>query len=299
MREDLASGAASAKVILFGEHAVVYGYPSIALPVECMKTTAFVKPSQRFSLKSNLRLSSEQRECIRQIHDLICQELKCESSYEVEIDSSIWVSAGLGSSAAVSVALVRAIAEDTGQAISKQELNSVALKCEKIFHTTPSGIDNTVITFQKPMLFEKGKYKPLGMKTPVSLVIADSGARPCTKDAVANVKETYETDNENTQKLFEDIHEIVMQGARALIRGDLKQVGILMDKNQSILRELGVSNPRLEKIIAVLRSAGAMGAKLSGAGLGGVVIALVDENHKKVMQELEKISKGCKHCQIK
>ena len=132
-----------------------------------------------------------------------------------------------------------------------------------------------MVTFQKPVYFQRGE--PLQTLTPTQptyWVIADTGEKTPTIDTVSDVHKRYESAPETYEAIFAEIGQITRDARQALCQGDLDRLGALMDRNQLLLQELKVSSPRLEKLIIAAREAGAVGAKLSGGGRGGNIIAL-------------------------
>lgn len=282
-----ARATASGKVILFGEHAVVYGRPAIAIPVTGVKAAATVEDSageifirapdvgKEFYLKE-----ASPEDPLRLVVELTLRHLKRENvrGFTITIQSEIPIARGFGSGAAVSTAIVRALCSYFGQEVAPEEISAIVYEAEKIYHGTPSGIDNTVIAYEMPVFFIKGQ-KPLPFRVgfPLTIVIGDTGIPSPTRDVVLWVKEQWERDNIRYERLFDRIGEVALAGKEAAERGDLRKVGELMDENHRLLRELGVSSPELDRLVEAARKAGALGAKLSGAGWGGNMIALAEE----------------------
>ncbi len=270
------------KVILFGEHAVVYGQPALAAPVAAVTARAEVRAARgewidartfgrRYRLAQALdrdplalafRLAVER--CGRPLRNL-----------ELVVESDIPVAAGLGSGAAVATATVRAVARHFGVRLSPEAVATLTFESEKLLHGKPSGIDNTVIAHERPIVFVKGRPpEPLRVARPFTLVIADSGVASPTRITVGDVAAGHAQDPERYQALFASIGALVTQ-ARAIIEGgDPALLGPLMDENQRLLVALGVSAEVDERLCAAAREGGALGAKLSGGGRGGNVIAL-------------------------
>jgi len=186
------------------------------------------------------------------------------------------IARGLGSGAAVATAIVRALARHLGCNLTSREVSDLVYQTEVIHHGTPSGIDNTVVTFGQPVYFVKGEpIQILHVERAFWLVIGDTGIASPTKIAVADVRRSWLKDPHKYEALFDRIADITMRAREAIAAGDLSRLGSLMDENQESLEALGVSSPELERLITAARQAGALGAKLCGAGRGGNMVALV------------------------
>jgi mevalonate kinase len=283
------SAYAPGKVILFGEHAVVYGRPAIAAPVMQVRAKAIVSmdPKSRSGLVKlqapDIGLETTLDD-LPQNHPLAAVILKAAAAIQIrripacsiKVTSTIPIAGGMGSGAAVSVAILRAFSAAVGHPLSDDQVSQLAYEVEIIHHGTPSGIDNTVITYAKPVYFVKGEpIQTLRVKQPFTLVIGDTGVQSPTMDAVSDVRHAWEADKLLYDSLFETAGEIASQARNFIQGGPVETLGSLMSDNQVLLRQMGVSSPELETLIEAARSAGALGAKLSGAGRGGNMIALV------------------------
>jgi mevalonate kinase len=196
-------------------------------------------------------------------------------SLQIEITSTIPVASGLGSGAAVTVALTRALAAHLHHAMTDEEVNSFAYEIEKIHHGTPSGIDNTVITFAKPVYFVKGQpIETFSVRESFTIIIADTGIPAPTKESVADVRHLWINDRPRLETAFDKIGEISFTARRAIEAGKWELLGDLMDENHTLLQKLTVSSTELDGLVEAARRAGALGAKLSGGGRGGNMIAL-------------------------
>ncbi len=285
------TSTAPGKIILFGEHAVVYGRPAIAVPVTQVHAQATVSASQSSSVaidaadlsrRYTLRDASPD-DPIATIVRLTCEKIGVEPrGFSVRIRSTIPVARGLGSGAAVSVATARAIAKSFGHELNREEISALAFEVEKLHHGTPSGIDNTVIAFEQPVYFIKGQpLETFRVARPFLVAIADTGIASPTKIAVGDVRRSWEADRVQYEARFDEIGEIAVQARQAIERGEVTSLGSLMLKNQELLKQIGVSSEQIEQVVDAAVGAGAEGAKLSGAGRGGNVIALVDEDSRE------------------
>jgi mevalonate kinase len=281
------SASAPGKIILFGEHAVVYGYPAIAIPVNKVKATAVIqaKPGQTgiqiiapdISLNEAIKNLPLNHAISKAIH-LTLETLGLEDppAFAIKISSTIPLASGMGSGAAVSVVVIRAVSEFIGRKLPDDTVNQLAFEIEKIHHGTPSGIDNTVITYNQPVYFIKDQpIKTFKLKSPITIVVGDSGNPSSTAVAVENVRKGFEEDPEKFQALFNACGQIVKGAMFAIDDYRTQVLGPLMNDNHKLLVEMGVSSPKLDELVFAAREAGALGAKMSGGGRGGNMIALV------------------------
>jgi mevalonate kinase len=278
---------APGKAILFGEHAVVYGQPAVAVPVLDVQATAVVEDALPRSgitvvaddLKRTFNLfDAPLNDPLRVIVSATLSRLGVGMRVDLKItvSSTIPIARGLGSGAAVSTAIVRALAQHVGGWLTSRAVSDLVFETEKIYHGTPSGIDNTVIAFGKPVYFVKDKTVDIfWVGEPFQLVIGDTGITSPTRVAVRDVRAAWEQDRERYGEIFEEIGTLAHMGREAIEAGDAEVMGQLMNANQKLLRLLGVSSPELEGLIEAARQGGAWGAKLSGAGRGGNMIAVV------------------------
>jgi len=162
--------------------------------------------------------------------------------------------------------------------LSNGEINSLAYEIEKLHHGTPSGIDNTVVAYARPVYFVRGQpIEPFKVGAPFTLVIADTGISAPTKESVGDVRKLWEADKPKWEKVFDQIGEISEAARTAIERGKTDELGPLMDSNHALLQTLTVSSPELDHLTEIARKSGADGAKLSGGGRGGNLIALVEK----------------------
>jgi mevalonate kinase len=295
------SASAPGKIILFGEHAVVYGRPAIAIPVTQVKAKALLTPDIRGDavriLAPEIDLDANLTE-LDPLHplavaiQLVCTtlEVPCLPACTLKVTSTIPVAGGLGSGAAVSVAVIRALAAFLGQPLPDERVCALAYEIEKIHHGTPSGIDNTVIAYARPAYFVKGQpIERLTVARSFTLVIADTGIASPTSIAVGDVRKAWQNDPTHYEALFNSAAAIAQSARRIIEEGAIELLGPLMDTNHGLLRQMGVSCNELDNLVAAAREAGAWGAKLSGGGRGGNLIALASpENAERIAQALTK-----------
>ena len=284
------SASAPAKAILFGEHAVVYGVPAIAVPLSQLRAYGHMETTEQpltivaadltrppFRLGDGETYPSDP---LARMTGMTLQHLRAVSvAGKITIKSDIPVASGLGSGAAVSAALGRAIGRLLNITIPDDALNRLVFEVEKLHHGSPSGIDNTVIVYEKPLYFVKGQASEfINIGVPFRIVLADSGVASLTRDAVADVRDRYQRQPRQTATIFEEIREVVTGARAAIERGDMHRLGQLMIENHSLLQSMHVSSPELDRLVEAALQAGARGAKLSGGGRGGYMLALVDED---------------------
>ncbi len=282
------SASACGKIILFGEHAVVYGRPAIAVPVTQVRATATVERGEHgliihaADIDRSIAVDPHTSiDPLATIVNLTLEHLNCTlPDLEITIRSTIPIASGLGSGAAVSTALVRALAKWFGARLEDAEVNALVYEVEKLYHGTPSGIDNTVIAYQKPVYFIRGEaLQTFTVARPFKVAIGDTGVASSTKIAVGDVRAGWEIERARYEAWFDQIGAIVQQARSAIESGAIDRLGPLMEQNQVLLRDLGVSSAELERLISAARQAGASGAKLVGGGRGGNMIALVDDHN--------------------
>jgi mevalonate kinase len=185
----------------------------------------------------------------------------------------------LGSSAAISSALIRAFSGFLGKPMTDAEVSHASFEVEKIHHGTPSGIDNSVVVYQQPVYYQKGEpIEFLSIENPFQILIVGSGSPGNTREAVALVKENWVADPERYQGYFSEIGKITKSARDLITKGETRELGPLLDHNHRLLKEMGVSTSALDRLAQIAKKAGALGAKLSGGGLGGYLIVLIAEN---------------------
>jgi len=280
-------GAAAAKVILLGEHAAVYDKHVLALPLEAAVNATitrsgaglefdFVELGRRKDI--DLKASAGPGAGIASALELIMRELGIEDrGFHVQVESRVPAAMGLGSSAAFAVAIVRALADLLALDLPVDRVNEIAFACEKLAHGTPSGIDNTLAAYARPVLYRKSAKPPtrqLSLPESPPIVVASSGKPGITREQVAGVKSRAEQSPGFFAKIFDEIDAISLAGADALQAADYDKLGALMNLCHGYLNAIGVSTPELETMVGIARDAGAVGAKLTGAGGGGSIVAL-------------------------
>ncbi len=280
--------SAPGKAILLGEHAVVYGKPAIAIPLPQLRAVADFRqteealtihaadlPSPPWQWNEAAAGSSDP---LATMAALTLRRLGSGAPKgEITIRSAIAIASGLGSGAAVSAALGRAIAALCGATISNAALNALVYEVEKLHHGTPSGIDNTTVVFEQPVYFQRGQpIKAILPKRRLDFLLADSGVPALTRQSVAAVRQLLREDPDRANNLLDQIASVAVSARACLESVDRMRLGKLMTANHGHLRDLGVSSPQLDALVTSATQAGALGAKLSGGGRGGSIIALVE-----------------------
>jgi len=279
--------SAPGKIILFGEHAVVYGRPALAVPVTQVHADVELSDSDRagiwidapdVNLLAELNTLPSDHPLASVIHNfLFLARVSPFPNLLIKIASTIPVASGLGSGAAVSVALVRALSAHLDKQMTDTEVNAFAYEIEKLHHGTPSGIDNTVITYSKPVYFVREQpMETFRVGEPFTIVIGDTGIPAPTKESVSDVRQLWMNDNARWEAVFDGVADVSFAARRVIEEGWVDMLGTLMDENHALLQQMTVSSPELDRLVEAARSAGALGAKMSGGGRGGNMIALVD-----------------------
>ncbi len=293
---------APGKAILFGEHAVVYGRPAIAVPVTQVQVKATVL-ADPLGPQGRVRIQAPEIQLDDDLANLavddpvalavlgVKQALAADHfpALQLRISSTIPVAAGLGSGAAVSVAILRALSAFLGQPLPDETVSALAFEIEKKHHGTPSGIDNTVITYASPIFFIRDQpFEILQPAEAFTLIIADSGVRSPTRVAVGDVRQAWQADANRYEALFDAIGQISQQARQLITQGPVAALGPLMSENQRLLAQVGVSSAELDFLVETALQAGAAGAKLSGSGRGGNMIALANgENAGQIAAALQ------------
>ena len=282
--------SAPGKIILLGEHAVVYGMPAIAVPISTLRACAAIsaKDVPLTILSADFAANSDALpNPLESMRALALDYLQIHHPRgEIIIRSDIPIARGLGSGAAVSAALGRAIAILLGKDIPDDALNRLVFEVEKIHHGTPSGIDNTVVVYEKPIYFVKNQaIETLEIKQPLHILIADSGQASLTREAVAQVRQLYQRNPAQIRTILENIRQAAEQARICIRNGDHVRLGELMTENHQQLQGLNVSSPQLDRLVDAALAAGALGAKLSGGGLGGNMIALVKKSRLNAVKD--------------
>ena len=294
--DNSAVSTAAGKIILLGEHAVVYGRHAVALPIPGAITARASLSDSHTTLSIpdwglNTTISSDAVNGVDAAVNLILQQLGvADSTFDIRAKSSLPRGMGLGSSAAIAVAITRAIAQCMDMELSLEATNAIAYKCEMLAHGKPSGIDNSVSCYGEAMLFQNAgalDMTALELDEVPPLVIGFSHDSGTTFEQVAGVRERYEAEPRRFDAVFDQIDELSSGGAEALKAQNYDELGRLMNICQGLLNAIGVSTPDLENMVSIARQNGALGAKLTGAGGGGSIVALCPGTEEAVRSALQ------------
>jgi hydroxymethylglutaryl-CoA reductase len=292
---DVTGASAAGKIILLGEHAVVYGRHALAVPIPDAVHATAVKNNgsttltvRDWGLHSIIESGSE--EGLDALVNRIIEKLGATgSNFSINVRSSLPPGMGLGSSAAIAVAITRALALCLDIRIEDAEVNDIAFDCEKLAHGTPSGIDNTLSCYAKPVLFRNAgtlEVETLALDDVPPLIIGFSRSSGSTREQVAGVKTRFDQEEAQYNSVFDQIDDISKAGAKALSAKQYNKLGSLMNLCHGLLNAIGVSTPDLENMVSIARNSGAIGAKLTGAGGGGSIVALCPDTQDIVRSAL-------------
>jgi len=280
-----ASGRAHGKIILIGEHSVVHDEPAIAIPFTSANVEVTVERIDGESTMESIYHTGKISEAPAVLNNLIktlhavCDYFSLSADHlHITIESDIPAERGMGSSAAVATALVRALFNYFDEELPDELLYQFVSISEKIAHGNPSGLDAKVVSSNESIFYVKNKKAEFfNIELPGYLVVADTGQQGETVEAVADVGRLVADPQHEGQKLIEGLGQLTNQARTFIERKDLKHLGEILEKAQNKLKKLTVSNNKLDQLIETAKANGALGAKLTGGGRGGCIIALVDK----------------------
>jgi len=296
----MGKGSGFGKVILFNEHFVVYGVPSIVSAID-RATTAVVERSEGegWALNDDRKATpGYKKEKLEDQKDSINRMLKAagidlnENQLKITLGGDLVAASGIGASAASCAAIAQALSDEFELGFSDDRINELAYEGEKGYHGTPSGVDNAAATYGGLIWFVKGEpnvIERMKLKEPVEIVMGNTGLVADTKAAVAGVRERKEKNPEKYSKLFKEAENLAHKARGALENYDMKAVGKLMNENHKLLQAIEVSCKELDTLVELARANGAYGAKMTGGGLGGNMVALTPgkELQEKVAGAIE------------
>jgi len=303
LKKEAVTASAPAKVILFGEHFVVYGEPAIVLAIDkrAYASARLRKDDRIYINSSNMRVSGTFKgkrfqgekggskacaklEPVKNAVQQVLERAHKKIGINVQINSDIPVSAGLGSSAAVATSTIMAVSHLLGMELPRDQIFRMAYESECLVHGTPSGIDPAISTYGGSLQFQRGKdFVPLNVQADVPLVIGNTRVERSTGELVANVRRIREHYSSIIDPVIKAGGKIAIDAVDALKQNDLRTVGDLMNINHALLCAVGVSHEALERLVYAARKGGALGAKLTGGGGGGCMIALAEEKKLKLV----------------
>jgi mevalonate kinase len=298
------TGSASGKVILLGEHAVVYGMPAIVVGID-RGASARASPgetagetSSELVLGDTIRVTSDDKSDVAQAFAALLLACNVTSRVRVDVTTDLPAAAGLGCSAALGVAIVRALdAWQKRPLAPPNETIERALSWEKIFHGNPSGIDATAAARGGCLLYQRMEggpsIKEVRLGGPLTLAVGHTGTASSTRAMVELVAKLRDRKKDLVGQSFEGIASLVSNARLALEAYDRVGLGRLMDLNQMILSGLMLSTEEIESMCRLAREAGALGAKLTGSGGGGCVVALAGEDADPILASWEKAGFRC------
>jgi len=307
---------APAKIILFGEHFVVKGKPAIATAVNLYAKTLILEGEGHVIESRQLRATydlekqvPDQIKQFRTIYEVIREKTGIDKGFKAVIDSEIPVAAGMGSSAATAVSFTHALLTYYGVKPELELVNRIAYEAEKIVHGKPSGIDNTISTYGGIIYYRQGVFDKLDVDWPKNLylVVIDTGVQRNTGIIVREVLELYDKYPEIMRIIYDAAEAVVDKARELLINKKFEELGSLININHGLLVALGLSIREIDEAVNMLKELGALGAKISGAGRGGIVYGLFigEEAFSKVKALKNKgyrtfivkpINEGVKYC---
>lgn len=301
-------GETCAKVILFGEHSVVYGHPAVALPLKNLKMRATVTDCKSSKNNENGANNADSRitlTCLDFTGPLceIPQRLySVRTAIKAALEFAEWdgqalhittkadfpPERGLGSSAAAAGAVIRAILDYYNIKAKEKQIFELTQTAERIAHGHPSGLDATATAASWPVRFQHGKFSRMDINMRAWIILADSGHKGMTRVTVEALRKYLKSQPETVSKLLEELGRLAAEAEYDLANGRAKNMGERMTRAHKILAELGVSTPQLDSLVRTACAHGALGAKLTGGGGGGCVIALAEsaEDARKVSAAL-------------
>ncbi|WP_251546363.1 mevalonate kinase [Limosilactobacillus caecicola] len=276
-------GKSHAKIILMGEHSVVYGQPAIAMPLPSVTTTVRMTEHQeqvkliesRYFSGDFAKIPASMAGIKKLVNQLISHFGGENDHWTMTINSDIPAERGMGSSAACAVAIIRAFFDYYQAPLDRPTLLQWADIEEQVTHRSPSGLDAATVSSPDPVWFHKGeKGTPINLNLEATMVIADTGIKGATREAIATVKDELHTNHDVAQALINDLGDLALASKGAIINNQADRLGQKMTAAHWDLDKLGVSDPQLNQLVTIALENGALGAKLTGGGRGGCMFAI-------------------------
>ena len=298
----MGTGVGFGKVILFNEHFVVYGLPAIVSAIG-RNTTALVERENGIGTGIDDHRAEtpgykaekfrEQKESLEQMIKFMKVDVE-HNHFKITLAGDLIAASGVGASAASCAAIARAFSDELGLKYTDEQVNQAAFEGEKGYHGTPSGIDNTAATYGGLIWYKREGTSQMmdrmKLRNPVEIVMGNTGIVADTKVVVAGVKERKEKAADKYAQIFKAATELVQEARKQLTDMDLPKLGVSMNKNHELLQQIGVSSDELDALVGVARDNGALGAKMTGTGRGGYIVALTPgrELQERVALEIER-----------
>ena len=285
---EIAAGTAHGKIILIGEHSVVHNEPAIAIPFTSANAEVTIQKIDGESTIDSIYHNGKIKDAPHTIHNLI-ETLTAVCAYfdmnteglHITVKSNIPAERGMGSSAAVATALVRALFNLFDGKLTDELLNQFVSVSEKIAHGNPSGLDAKVVRSEQSVYFIRDQETEFfTVNLPGYLVIADTGDEGQTGAAVRAVEELIKNPLSQGRILVKELGNMTKKARHFIEKKELKSLGEILDRAQKNLRQLKVSNKKLDTLVDVAKANGALGAKLTGGGRGGCMIVLVESEQE-------------------
>ncbi|MCS6552161.1 mevalonate kinase [Curtobacterium flaccumfaciens pv. flaccumfaciens] len=286
------SASSHGKTILIGEHAVVYGAPALVLPVLDARVVATVTPvaadaeQPGHSLQSTVHTGpldlapAAVMPTVTAVTATLRHFGVTDRHFHVRVDSEVPTARGMGSSAAVAAAVTAAVADALGETLDVETHHELIQECERVAHGRPSGLDARGVVASAPVWFEGGHIEPVTLGARFTFVVADTGVPGHTREAVTAVRARHDHDPAGVGAVIDRIGALARRARGTLEDGDAQALGDTMDAAHDLLSTLDVSSDDLDRLVDAARAADALGAKLTGGGRGGCVLALAaDDDH--------------------
>ncbi len=279
---------AHGKIILTGEHAVVYHRHAVAMPIP-LKISCLIEEhtsdrrilipawNVNYQIKSNPDSSDSMEHAA---YDILSKLGLDKEKFIIHVQTDLIRGGGLGSSAALSLAIIEALDQHFRLDLNIEDKNHLAYLSEVRAHGNPSGIDNTVINHNRPILFKRGEtnfVEPLNFKNELFFLVAISPKSEFTVKRVSEVAKMFEKNPKNINAIFDQINQLSLDAVKAINEADIDNLGAIMNINHGLLNALGVSTPDIENLLQEGKDRGAIGGKVSGAGGGGALIFLMPD----------------------
>lgn len=299
----MGKGSGFGKIVLFGDHFVVYGLPGIASSINDL-TVATIEKAEKFEFIDNRPATEgykEKKQCeIESSLKLILDAMRIDAGrtpVKITLSGDLFCTSGVGASAAMATAVARAFSDYFSLNLDDEEINKIAFEGEKgAAGGTTTGIDNTcstfggVIWFRRDVLAGRNKIESIKVRKPIEMVLGNTGLTSVTSAVISDVRELKAKNTEKFEKIFGEYEKMVREGRLALEQYDLKRLGTLMNQNHKLLQQMEVSCRELDFLVNLAKEHGAQGAKMTGTGRGGYMVALTpgEKVQEKVAKAIEK-----------